>query len=287
MKRVGAALLLAVVLGFGIGLYYAWVVAPQRIADLTPAALRADFKENYRIAIASAYAATGNLDRARARLALLGDADPVSELTSQAQRSLAAGQSDQISEDLARLAADLGTGASSVGKSPFMQVDEATPSAIPVQVPSVPTTFAATSLPGGSAELPTAITSQPETSIPPPSPTPVPTANSPFVLLSQDEVCNANLTSGLLQVTVLDHDRRPMPGVEITIIWDAGEEHIFTGLKPEISLGYADFVMQPGTAYSLLVARAGSPVSGLSSPTCPVSGNQSYVGGLKLSFRQP
>jgi hypothetical protein len=120
-----------------------------------------------------------------------------------------------------------------------------------------------------------------------PSQTPIPSPSAPFRLLSKDQVCNPSLTAGLLQIVVLDQGRQPMPGVEISITWTSGEEHFFTGFKPEISAGYADYVMQADTTYSLLVARSGSPVSGLSAPSCLQSGGQTYLGGLKLTFQQP
>ena len=261
MTRAAAAFLLVLCVGFGIGLYYAWVIAPAQVADLAPDALRADFKDQYRVAIASAYAATGNLNRAQARLALLGETSSVNELAAQAQRYLAAGQSSQVAEDLARLATDLHGGVSSVQQIPSTPVAALSPSSGSPLASPIPT--ASTPSPATSGA---AATAKPETAPPPPSQTLAPTSTAPFIVLSQDPVCSTTLTPGLLQVTVFDHNRQPMPGIEITITWDAGEEHIFTGLKPEISAGYADFVMQSGTAYSLLVARSGSPVSGLSAP---------------------
>jgi len=85
----------------------------------------------------------------------------------------------------------------------------------------------------------------------------------------------------------MDQKRQPMPGVEISIAWSSGEERFYTGFKPEISKGYADYLMQPDTTYSLLVARSGSPIAGITAPSCAQSGGQAYVGGLKLTFQQP
>ena len=90
-----------------------------------------------------------------------------------------------------------------------------------------------------------------------------------------------------MQIVILDRAKQPMPGVEVDLTWAAGEERFFTGFKPEIGPGYADFVMQGDTKYSLVVARAGSPISDLSAPVCPQSGGKTYFGGLKLTFQQP
>ena len=129
-----------------------------------------------------------------------------------------------------------------------------------------------------------------ETAIPtdtPVPPTAIPTASRPFQLVSRDEVCNPNLTGGLMQISILDSHRHQMPGVEIDISWAGGDESFFTGLKPEIADGYADYVMQAGLTYSIRVEHAGTPVSDLSAPSCPESGGQTYLGGLKLVFQQP
>ena len=35
----------------------------------------------------------------------------------------------------------------------------------------------------------------------------------------------------------------PYPSVELVVTWDEGEDHFFTGLQPELGLGYGDFLM--------------------------------------------
>ena len=104
MKRIPWDILLAFLAGLGIGLVYAWRINPLQVSDANPAALRADFKDQYRSAIAVAYAANGNLPRAQARLNLLKDANSVEALTAQAQRMLARGDSAQAADQIAALA---------------------------------------------------------------------------------------------------------------------------------------------------------------------------------------
>ena len=89
MSRFPWGALLALLLGLGAGLAYAWTISPLQIIDAIPSALRDDFKDQYRSAIAAAYVSTGNLERAKARLALLDDIDPIEALNAQAQRLLA------------------------------------------------------------------------------------------------------------------------------------------------------------------------------------------------------
>jgi hypothetical protein len=271
--------------GFAIGLTYAWVISPVRAVDITPDTLRTDVKDQYRATIASSYAATGNLERARARLALLGDADPVQELAAQAQRTLAAGASFQIAQELASLASDLRSGSSSVVLPTFTS----TPAATPTRSPT-PQFTPSSGGPGDLGEVsptPALATAAPDTPTVRPTRTQAPAPGSAFALLNEDPVCDPALVEGLLQVMVLDDGGHPMPAVEITVTWDGGQERFFTGFKPEISDGYADFVMQPGTSYALIVARAGPPVSGLVAPSCPDAAGQTFLGGLKLKFQQP
>jgi len=283
MKPLTLLALAGLMAGFAIGLSYSWMVSPARPVATSPSTLRSDFKDTFRSAIASAYAATGNLDRARARLALLGDPEPVNALAAQAQRSLAAGAPAETARDLANLAADLKAGVSSLAR----QVSPEPAGGNTQTATTGPTLATAIVSPTGAA-TPGAIETQSTSSIASPSPsaTASPIPRGPYELVSQDQVCSTTLTPGLLQVVVSDSSGRPIPGLEITITWDGGEEHFFTGLKPEIGPGYADYTMQPGTAYALSVGQVGTPVSSLQAPECGESG-RSYLGGLKLSFRQP
>ncbi len=278
--------LAALAVGIALGLFYAWVVSPTRYVDTTPDTLRPDFKDEFRTAIAAAYSATHNLDRARARLLLLGDPNPVQALTAQAQRMLANGQPFEVAQQVAQLATDLASGVASLGPSipasPTSTEAHPSPTLGPPPVnPTSPVEAAST-----TPEMPATLEAI-DTPTARPTPTLIPTPASPFQLVSQDQVCNPNLTDGLLQVSVLDQNSHAMPGVEITITWDNGEENFFTGLKPEISNGYADYVMQPGISYALRVANTGNPITGLTAPSCPITGGQTYMGGLKLVFQQP
>ncbi len=56
---------------------------------------------------------------------------------------------------------------------------------------------------------------------------------------------------------ILDAAEQPVPSVELVVTWDGGEDHFFTGLKPELGLGYADFVMTPEVVYSIRLADGG------------------------------
>ncbi len=88
-------ILTGIFLGLLLGLAYSWWINPIIYENAHPANLDTDDKETYRVTIAQAFAATGNLERAMGRLELLNDQEIVYTLGAQAQRALAAGKGDQ------------------------------------------------------------------------------------------------------------------------------------------------------------------------------------------------
>lgn len=86
-QRQGSLYLLTgLILGFGLALVYAWLIAPPLSGNVTPASLEAAQEDRYRLMIATSYRATGDLVRARARLDLLEDPDPYQSLIDQIDR---------------------------------------------------------------------------------------------------------------------------------------------------------------------------------------------------------
>ncbi|MFZ5820623.1 MAG: hypothetical protein ACOYYJ_12060 [Chloroflexota bacterium] len=274
--------LLALALGFSLGLAYAWLVSPLGAVDASPRALRADFKDAFRSAIAAAYAATGDLERARARLELLGDPDTAQALTAQAQRMLAAGQPFEDVRQVALLASILQGQEVTVSPPAPLPTHTGLASQPASQGAATPEeTIPPTETQPAGASIPAS------TPTPRPTRTPTPTLGAPYQLVGQDTTCEPELAEGLLQVNVINAARRPIPGAEIIIAWSSGEEHIFTGLKPELGNGYADFVMAPGAVYSARMADGGTPAPDLSAPACTAADGSEYYGGLRITFQQP
>ena len=274
-RRVPWDILLALILGIALGLGYAWMIAPVQVIDSAPEALRADFKDQYRAVIAASYAASGNLTRAQSRLALLGDADIYQALSAQAQQLLAAGQTRE-SQQVAQLASAL-------------------QGLAPTAIPSTPTTLAAvtSTRAANSSPVPTSTPADTETPLPfytataRPTQTLIPTPGKPFELGSQENICDESLGEGLLQVTVQLNSRRQLPGIELILSWSGGEEHFFTGLKPELGNGYADFIMAPGVTYTLRAAEGGAVVPGLAPPTCQAASGGTFFGGIRVVLQRP
>jgi len=289
MKRFPFDILISLLLGLGLGLAYAWAISPLRVVDADPIALRTDFKDAYRSAIAASYAATGNLPRAEARLALLGDVNSINTLNSQAQRLIASGEFAQADLVVA-LAIALEDGTTLVA-APTSTTDNATiivkesTATLPPPPPDLPFQFTETPQPIDTQIIETQAVIN--TATPRPTRTLIPTVGAPFALVAQDTVCDATLPDGLLQVLVFNSSRRQIAGARIIITWANGEEQFFTGLKPEIGNGYADYSMSPNIAYTVRLASGSDIASELTAPTCQTSSGETFLGGIKLTFQQP
>ncbi len=224
--------------------------------------------------IAAAYLANGDLVRAKDRLKLLKDEDPYRTLAEQAQRTLAEGTFPQDARALGMLAIALGQPPATANL----------PSVAPQGSPSAP---GITASPEISATISSGVTvtttistavatltpTRPASTLAPtftplPTRTATPTQGAPFIVEEQELVCDPNIKEPLIQVLMLDAARQEVSGVELVVNWDGGENSFFTGLKPELGAGYADFSMTPGVVYSLRLRSGGQPVSNLSATEC-------------------
>jgi len=160
----------------------------------------------------------------------------------------------------------------------------ASPQAIPFQFTETPQLIDTQSIDTLVTETQPVINNTPT---PRPTRTPIPTIGVPFALFAQDTVCDTNLPDGLLQVLVFNSSRRQVAGAKIIITWDAGEEQFFTGFKPEVGNGYADYLMSPNITYTLRLALGSDVASGLTAPTCQTPSGETFLGGIKLTFQQP
>jgi len=258
MKAKWFPLLFGMILGFSLGVYYAWVVNPVEYLETAPAALRDEYKADYYNLIALAYDSTGDIERAQLRLAQISDPNPTGTLSQLAQTRLAAGRPENEVRALAMLAAALGE-----PPAPF----ESTPS--PQSGTSPTPTRTAT------------ITRPPRTN------TPTATPGAPFEVVEKELICDPDLEAPLIQIEVIDAAGDPVAGIEALIIWDEGEDHFFTGLKPELGIGYADFTMQVGVSYTLQLVDSDFPVTGLSAEACAGDDEVSFPGSWLLIFQQP
>jgi hypothetical protein len=305
-------LLTGLVLGLLVGLIYAWLISPVKYTNSSPASLKTGFKEQYRALIAAAYVADKNLARAQARLELLGETDIPRLLAEQAQRTLAEGGSQNDARALGLLAVALGQGPTPLASNlPLTEIASPSPTIthtisptnlIPnptAQPTSSPTKLVISQTVGSATELAvitntsvfspisTIVLTQTVTTTALPIRTPTPTPLALFVIRSRTFICDPNLSEPIIMVNTYDDHDQPVPGVEVIVSWDAGEDYFFTGLKPELGMGYADFTMIPGTSYMLRLADGGETISGLISTECQVAGENNFPGSWLVVFDQP
>lgn len=291
-------LLTGLVIGVAFGILYSWVLAPVQYVDTMPQNLRSDFKAQYRALIAAAYAATGDLERARARLDLLEDEDIILVLSLQAQEAITAGRPEAEIHALSLLSVALKQEPAAVTTLPPSSTPTLLPpSETPIQTPT-PTleitsenTESASNLSTSNLTRTATITPKatftPTASFTPlPTRTPTATPGSAYILNEQALMCELSLLHPLLQVYAEDAAGNPVPGVEFVVTWGADEEHFFTGLKPEMGLGYADFIMLPETTYFLRMAD-GAALAELKSTECEGPDGLRTWGIWKLTFVQP
>ncbi len=274
-KRGNWYLLTGLVLGLVIGLGFAWFISPVKYTDIAPASLTSSYKDEYRRVIALAYTANHDIDRARVRINLLDANNPAQVLAAQAQHMVAENQAPQEARALALLAADLGrpqsiSAATLAPQTTSETTTQAAPGEENTAVPEetdLPTVEVEAAIQTPTLPRPTrtpTITLTPvPTFTPRPTATPMPVLDAPFTLKTKNEICNGTIQPGLLQIEVVDSQGNPYAGVQIVITWQDGEDSFYTGLSPEISSGYADFVMAQGERYRLRVGQVSSTINDL------------------------
>ena len=107
------------------------------------------------------------------------------------------------------------------------------------------------------------------------------------MLKDQTFICDPNVDGPLLIILAESNTGQPLPDVEAIVNWEGGEDHFFTGLKPELGLGYADFAMTPGVVYSLRLADGSQPISDLTPAECETPRGERYWGAWQLVFIRP
>ena len=96
-----------ILIGMLLGLLFGWVIQPVEYVDTTPDALRADYRADYVLMVAEAYASDSDLEYARIRLAALGPRPPVSMAVEAIDFGLQHGYTQLELDTLNRLVVDL------------------------------------------------------------------------------------------------------------------------------------------------------------------------------------
>jgi hypothetical protein len=280
-------LLTGLVIGLVIGLVYSLALNPVRIMDAAPHSLAEDFKDRYRVLIALAFRADRDVGRASGRLTLLRDQDAPALLAAQAQELMAEGGVPQEASALVELSEAIKGYAAPVDTPQEDTSNPGTPPALEETV-FIPTS---TMNPGEAIRSPTPGPTQSPTPVmtftPRVSPIPSSLLGAAFSLQEMTEVCIPGSPQILLQVEVLDRDGVPVPGIQIQVTWDDGEDFFYTGLFPDRSPGYADFSMDADAIYALKAGVQGQTVGNLKATDCETSEGGEYPGGWLLTFMEP
>lgn len=273
-------LLTGLILGLIMGLVYTWVISPITEVDTHPNLLREDYKDIYRSLISRAYQANNNLPRAEARLTLIGDEEPALALAAQAQRFLAEGGDNEMARILAHLSAALQS-AALAAITPVPPTGTASTDETPDEESSADTGSGNNSgVPSNSTPAPTSGGFR--------SPTPSPTQSPPFILQDSSPICDPTLGESLIQIIATDGSGDGIPGVTLEISLGTDPKEVFyTGLKPEMGLGYADFLAEPGLTYQLELPESGLIISEIEVPTCQTESKDSYWGSWEIYITHP
>ena len=125
-KRVWIIVLLAILGlagGVGLGLWYGWVIDPVEYTDTDIAHLYPQGKDEFITMASQAYALDGDLDTARARIALLDLPDPANAVAGVTERAIARNAPRSQIRVLAQLASAMG--AQGEALDPYLQTEDA------------------------------------------------------------------------------------------------------------------------------------------------------------------
>lgn len=215
--QIVTAAITSAALGVSIGLLVAWVLWPVEFTSADPSDLRQRLKDDYVRMIGAAYVTDGNLSIARERLNQLGAKYSSKSFSDLLIREQKAGGDARTLDALALLAQGMGFGG--------LTIPSATPVVESITLDSLRTT---------SQTLP-----------------------SYQIAERAMLTCTDEPNQPRMQFLARDKRGKDVPNVAIDIHWANGEDTVYTGLKPERGLGYADFEAPPGS-YSVTIENAQS-----------------------------
>ena len=214
-----AAALASLVVGGVLGLLITWVLWPVEFKNADPADLRQSLKDDYVRMISLAYEADGNRDLAQRRLVALNLTNPAQTFNDLIEREIRNANDPATQDALIHLSQALGF------KPPYTALRPA---------PS----------PRGGTPVTVAVVATPAASVP------------SFQLVGHTQLtCADEPESAYLKFFVRDPTGHDLPNLAIEIRGKDILETIYTGLKPERGIGYADYEAAPGT-YSVTILNS-------------------------------
>lgn len=213
------ATLLSLGIGIALGLIVTWVLLPVEFTNADPADLRQSLKDDYVRMIGVAYERDADLSAAQQRLQSLGLGNPTQTFDDLIAREKQNSGDTLTQDSLIHLGQALGL------RLPYTAQRPAPGASTPATVFVVTT----------------------------------PTATVPiFRLVERTQLtCADEPDTAHLYLSVRDTAGRDLPNIGIEIRAGDTTETIYTGLKPERGVGYADYEATPGT-YSIIILNAES-----------------------------
>jgi hypothetical protein len=240
-------LLTGLIFGLIVGFVIAWILLPPRVDTIGPADLEEEYKTEYRLMVALAYASSGDLGRAQARIALVGDNDPVRALASQAQIALTDSSTQREARALASLATDL---------QGFVVSAQSTSVAVNTPNPQEQGEVATPFLTGEDAT---------------------------YELQNQQLICESSSTPPLLKIFIFDERGQAQAGVRLSVSYEDSEDEFFTGAWPEFGPGYAEYELTPQVVYNLSIL-GNQAMGGLKAAACETEEGEPAWGSWLLLF---
>ncbi|MCW5874295.1 MAG: hypothetical protein KIS88_06575 [Anaerolineales bacterium] len=249
-KRPRLYLLTGLVLGLLFGCILSFVAFPLQVSSVGPSHLADEHQAQYRLMIALAYASSGDISRAQARLAQLGDPDPARALSAQAQLALGNSATQREARALASLARDLETFQASA-----LSTSIAVNTPNPEDANAAPTPFAAEE-DGGI-----------------------------YTLTSRELLCESSENPPLIKLFIFDESSQAQAGVRLAMRNGEDSSEFFTGARPEFGPGYAEFEMTPGETYILSIAGT-ETLAGLQPAACITEAGDPAWGAWLLLYNR-
>lgn len=194
-----------------LGLLSTWVILPVEFKNADPADLRPALKDDYVRMIGLAYAADGDVARAQQRVGALALANPAHTLTDLIEREIRTAADPATQDALIHLSHALGF------KLPYTALR-------PPPAPRHSTTITITVVATPVSRVPS------------------------FALIEHAQLsCVDEPDSAHLKFFVRDAAGKDLPNIAIAIRSKDVLETVYTGLKPERGIGYADYEAAPGT----------------------------------------
>lgn len=274
----GWALFFGVCLGIGLGLFYAWQIAPVQEVDTLPRQLRPEDKAHYVVAVGLRFAYDSDLARAvEALISLELGTDPFQKVA-------------EIACDLARSGyVDSTAGVRGVRALKTFYQLQGKAGCADVLVPDIQT-----------AQVVEVVVPTPTATVPPP-PTKTPLtedatpAGGAFVVPTTrpqqtftgrivSTFCDVSI-SGVIEVFVQAIGSQGIAGQVVRVRWDGGQDRFVTGLKPERGAAYADFQMEAGRAYTIDMPSQADPLpSPIEARPCTTEAGQSAITSYRVVF---